>query len=458
VLGLSGFDGLDGRAAGLIVTSVSPSGWAQLAKPLPVDVPAGTYRAATLRYRPFAAPLTASGAPNPEFERTLSGWLAYVGGATREVRDVLGTDDFDVEIWNELNFGSDFLRADRYYDPVPPELTGKGSVEDAILWRTVAWLRDPANGLSGVGIGNGFANQTPFASGATSPPGLTALDKHPYRGVQDFAFYRAFFPEYFLSGIQTETLVRDLSPLTTKIGPVPHGRNTVPHGGSAPPKMWITETGLAPGGSGIDSPAARRRLQAKVALRDLVAFVNKGVSALYFYAVANGDWAMLDATAADGGETFRAVRRLTAAMAGPATIPAPRSLRLDAIADQHDHVQFEGDGTATHPPLYNREVVAFLPFQVDANRFVVPAYVMTRDMSKVRRPDAPASDAARYDLPPETYRLTVGGLNTGRLTARATDPLTGASVPVTIVSRSGDTAVLEVELTDSPRLLVLEDG
>jgi hypothetical protein len=341
-----------------------------------------------------------------------------------------------------------------------------------------------------VRIGNGFANQTPFPAGSTSPVGLTALDKHPYRGPRKFPAvaaldgnrpvnalgqpegtrsfgrwtdsfvpsYRAFFPEYYLSGIQTETLVRDHSPITTTIGGVAHGRYTKPSGAAAPPELWITETALAQGGSGVVSPADKRHLQAKATVRDLAAFVNKGVSALYFYAVGNGDWAMVDPAAAGGGETMAGVRRLTAAMAGPSTISAGRSLTLKAIADQHDHVQFAGDGTPGHRPLYNREVVAFLPFQADQNRFVVPAYVMTRDRSKIYKPSAPASDPTRYDLPPETYRLTVGGLNADRLTARASDPLTGLSVPVTILSRSGDTAVLDVALTDSPRLLVLNDG
>lgn len=490
VPGLSGFNGPDGKAAEFIATSVSPSGWVELSKPLPVSIEPGPYRAARLRFPPFTAPLTASGEPHPAFEWSLAGWLAYVRAAVGEVRNALGSDAFDVEIWNELTFGADFLSIDRYYDPVPPALRGRGDVEDAILRRTLAWLRDPANGVSGVGIGNGFSNQTPFPAGSTSPPGLTALDKHPYQGPLDFPAaatfdanrpvnalgrpegsrvggawrdtmlprYRAFFPEYFLSGIQTETMVRDLSPITTTIGDVAHGRATKPPGASPAPKLWITETGLAPGRTGIEGAAARRRLQAKATLRALVAFVNKGVSALHFYAVTDGDWAMVDPAARGGGETMLALRHLTAAMAGPAAISTPRSLRLEAIADPHDHVQFAGDGSAAHPPLYNRDVVAFLPFQADDNRFVVPAYVMTRDMSKVYKPDAPESDPARYDLPPETYRLTVAGLDADRLSARATDPLTGASLPVTIVSRSGDTAVLEVELTDSPRLLVLEDG
>ena len=247
--------------------------------------------------------------------------------------------------------------------------------------------------------------------------------------------YRAFFPEYYLSGIQTETLVRDLSPFTTMIGDVAHGRYTAPPGGSPAPELWITETALAPGGTGIATPADKRHLQAKATLRDLTAFINKGVSAFHFYAVGDGDWAMVDPTAAGGGETLAAVRRLTAAMAGPPMLAVRRSLTLKAIADRHDHVQFAGDGTPEHPPLYNREVVAFLPYQAGENRFVVPAYVMTRDMSKVHKPNAPTSDPTRYDLPPETYRLTVGGLRADRLTARATDPLTGLSVPVTIVSR-----------------------
>ena len=46
--------------------------------------------------------------------------------------------------------------------------------------RTTAYLRDPANGVAGIGIANGFASQRPWDAGSTSPPGLTALSKHPY--------------------------------------------------------------------------------------------------------------------------------------------------------------------------------------------------------------------------------------------------------------------------------------
>jgi len=199
-------------------------------------------------------------------------------------------------------------------------------------------------------------------------------------------------------------------------------------------------------------------LQAKGALRYLSAYVNKGVSQLDFYAVSDGDWSMLDPTAPSGGETMAALTRFMQAFAGPDTIATRRSLSLHWIADQGNWTQFQGDGTAAHPPLYNRDVVGFFPFQADSNKFVIPVYVMTRNMAQIYNPSAPSSDVTRRDLPPETFRLAISGLNAAKLTASATDPLTGTSVPVQIVSAVGSTAVVQIPLTDSPRLLVLQDG
>jgi hypothetical protein len=144
------------------------------------------------------------------------------------------------------------------------------------------------------------------------------------------------------------------------------------------------------------------------------------------------------------------------AFAGPSTIGTRRSLSLQSIADQGNWTQFAA--TSGRPPLYNRDVVGFFPFQTDSNRFVVPVYVMTRDMSKVYNTSASVSDPTRYDLPPETYRLTIGGVNPSTLQVSATDPITGASVPAQVVGVSNGAAVVQVPLTDYPRLLVLEDG
>jgi len=505
VPGRTGLNSLTGdyKAADVIFTSVSPGGVAQLSKPLPRSLAPGAYDAATLRYEPFTAPLTLAGGPNPAFERTLSGWIDYVSATTKLAKEAVGADDFDVEVWNELSFGSDFLSIDRYYQPVPSSLSGRGDVNSTLLQRTLQWLRDPANGVSGVGVSDGFASQTPFSAGSTSPAGLTAMSKHPYKGITSFPgqsifnnirpldalgrpegqadgsgnwhdsftpSYRAFFPEYHMTGIRTETIVRDLSPITTSVYGTPHGRHTQGPGATRPPEVWITETNMIMDGAGLDA-AAKRHVQAKATMRSIAAWVNKGVSALDFYAVGDGDFGMVDggffqALHANGGaypgasragETMTAVRRLTEGFAGATPISSPRQLQLHQIADQHNRKQFSGDGTAAHPALYNRDVLAFLPFQLDDRTFVAPVYVMTRDMAQVHRPDASSSDVTRYDLPPEKYRLTIGGIRGATPQVSLRDPMTGSDAPVQVVSREGDRLTIQLEATDSPRLLKIRE-
>ena len=278
---------------------------------------------------------------------------------------MLGSEEFDVEVWNELSFGSRFLDVNGYYQPdIEPDRPHR---EREILERTVAFIRDPANGVPAIGIGNGFSNQSPWWNGTKSPVGLTAINKHPYAGWQSFPTgaavngnrplnglgelagwkdgsnqfhelftptYEAFFPEFFLSAIQTETVVHDLAPYPSTIGETDHGRYTH-HPGGAAPTMWITEVNLAPGSGPVPrtemSADDLRHIESKIILRYLVAYVNKGVSAIHFYAAKGGDLSLVDpsffsslrasrslAYPGDpaGGQTTDAVRRLTAAMAG----------------------------------------------------------------------------------------------------------------------------------------------
>ena len=369
----------------------------------------------------------------------------------------------------------------------------------------MAQVRAAASGLPDVGIGNGFASQSPFWSGSGSPVGLTAIDKHPYAGWrsfpadaqvngnrplnglgeptgwqdQEFQYhetstpsYDSFFPEFFLSGIQTETLVRDLAPYPSSVGATEHGRFTHPDGGE-PPQVWITEVNLGPGSGPTPrsqmSAAELRHVESKEILRYLVAYVNKGVTAIDFYAAQAGDLSLVDPAFfstlkadpsaypgdAAGGETVAAVRRLVAAMQGTAPLTAPRRLALRELTDFEGNVQFEGDGSAAFPPLYNRDVFAFFPFQVSDNRFVVPVYVMSRNVAALHQPAAPGD--SRFDLPPEPYRLAIAGIDGETATVSAEDPLSGSSVPVEVVSRGSDEIVVQLPVTDSPRLLSIED-
>jgi hypothetical protein len=477
------------KAAAILFTSVAPDGTAALSKPLPQPLAPGTYPALTLRYPPFSRPRLADGGPNPAFERTLRGWLGYVGAVVENARRILGSTNFDVEIWNELSFGSDFLDINRYYES--PVDHGVGDTTDAVLRRTVAWLRMPRRGLGGVGIGNGFASQRPWDSGTGSPVGLTAIDKHPYppppkHFPADAAFngikpldalghvdaspdgagawqdrfvpsYTAFLPEYSLTAIQTETLVRDISPITTTVYGVPHGRFTHPSGG-APPQLWITEFNIDPGEAlphHRGSPnAVERHLQAKSALRALVAFVGAGARALYYFAARDPHFGLIDPRKRGGGKTIGAVGRLVRGFRGAISVGRTRPLELLEIGDFSGARQFDGDGTPAHPPLYDRDVLAFFPFELAAGRYVIGTYVMTRDVA--HRYAAGADRPAAFDLPPRRFRLTIGGLGGCDARVAMTDPLLATNPAVHVVSCTSRALTVEVALTDSPRLLRIE--
>jgi len=479
VPGLTGLDATTQyKAAAILFTAVSGT-TVTLSKPLDRSLAAGADLAAsTLEFRPFGQVGTAA------FERTLAGWLEYVGLVTREVKSVLGSDAFDVEVWNEVTFGSGFLNVNSYYSPAV-EPVNQAATQSILLQRTVDYLRDPAHGVAGIGIGDGFTNEQPFDSGATVPAGVTALDKHPYAGPISFPAnavfngvkpldalgridgwqdaqgrwhdnfipsYVAYFPEYFLTGIQTETAIRDLSPITTSLYGTPHGRYTHPVGGSAP-TLWVTEAGLNP----ARVPASvLPQFQAKEALRYTIAWLNKGAGAVYLYAALSPGWGLVDASAPGGGAALTALGRLTKTLAnGAAAISQPRSLNLAGVGDNHNHAQFAGDGTAAHPPLYDRDVLGFFPFQVSNSRVAIGLYVMTRDLLSPWQPARATTDSARYDLPPEHFQLTITGTAGLGTAVSAADPLTGASVPLTVLSRSTNQIVVDVPLTDSPRVLVL---
>jgi hypothetical protein len=510
VPGRTGFANLSfGGNPDILVTAVDPDGEATLSRPLPSSLAVGAHPGSTLRYGPFGPPKLANGDPNPEFQQTLAGWLEYADAVTREVSSVFGADGYDLEVWNELSFGSQFLDETNYYSP--QRVSGSGSVTNEMLKETVAHLRGPGGVAPGVGISDGFASQTPFASGGTVPAGTTALSKHLYRGPQYFprtqvinsimplnAFggpdsttervpYRPRFtpdftsalPEYFLTATQTETVVRDLAPITTSIYGTPHGRAVGPAGGS-PPQTWMTEYNLNTNTlfpleenepdrfTGTTSADEKEQLQARIVLRSLVSMTAKGMSRVYFFAAAHAEGFSLisdrfmDALSAAptaypgdqmGGYTTDAVRNLLSRFVGPGPSGSARQLELLSIAQEGNHAEFSGDGTAVHPDLYDRDLLAVFPFQASPSRFVVPVYVMTPNLTTVY-----GGSGSRFDLPDERFRVTLGNLpvTAQSPTVAAYDPLSDSETPARLVSRRGDEAVFEVAATNYPRLLTID--
>ncbi|HUA11312.1 MAG TPA: hypothetical protein VMA83_04850 [Solirubrobacteraceae bacterium] len=569
----TGFDKLSfGGDPDILITKVQKTAEGEIATlsaKLPAELPAGEHKGTTLRFAPFTAP-EIKGKPNPEFEETLQGWLAYVRAVCHLATSAVGPGEFDVEIWNELSFGSQFLNSEAYYKGKAPETTleeeaeeeagekleevlniseeaeessehvaeeaeekeetpepeepaeGVGpAVRKALLDATVAMIRNPEEGFSpGIGISNGFASQTPFPTPTNAPVGLTAYSKHPYNSFKEFPgfseehhhvlesvnalgegenerkskvpsyvphFY-SLFPEYFLTAIATENLVRDVSPVPVKIYKAEHGRTVAPPGGS-PIQTWITEYGLQIGKKGYPvGPSGEAKFNgvtlakrdhehflAKAELRSLVANTGVGIEREYFYAAAEaGELGMISEPfmvaikkaskeksnaypgAEAGGEVMRSFRNLTSHFQGPGPGAALRHLTLPVIEQENEHAQFKAEDTPAHPPLYDREVLAVFPYQSSPTRFVIPVYVMTRDLLTLYQPEQPSTDIQRFDLPPEAFRITLGDLPSGVPKVKFYDPMTNTYAPAKYVEQTAAGDVFEVFATDYPRLLELE--
>jgi hypothetical protein len=154
-----------------------------------------------------------------------------------------------------------------------------------------------------------------------------------------------------------------------------------------------------------------------------------------------------------GGETMDSLRRMLARFQGPGPGETVRKLELQSVAQEGNHAEFDGDGTTAHPDLYDRELLAVLPFQSSPTRFEIPVYVMTPNLTTVR-----SQSASRFDLPDENFRITLGNLPTTASppVVSAYDPIRDIQTPARFVARQDDRATFEVAATNYPRVLELD--
>jgi hypothetical protein len=485
VPGYSGFRNLtDNRASEVLITAIDGDR-VTLSKPLPKDLGDAGVKIAmtTLKYRPFGPPDSA------EYRATLDGWRRYVVTVARTATEILGTTGksdlgFDMEIWNELSFGSSFLTVNAYYDPKLAAYD-ENAVWTAVV-RATADVADAAPAsFAGVRLVDGFRNTIPWPASTTEPTRITAMSAHPYAGKRTFPrdeqrprdvnaelveehpgfvpSYTALFPEYYGTYIQTETVLRDMGPVSTPVGQTVHGRDARIVGGVvAPCPLWFTEIGFAPVEEGVKDRNAALALKAKTGARYDCFFVGKGLERIYFYSAFSGDTdlgvvqdnfiayarthtAYPTDDAALTSPMLRTIGRIAAVMRDgldPA-LRQTRPIRVESVADRHDHSQFSGDGTPAHPTLYDRDVFAILPYQVNAHRFVLAYYVMTRDIM--------------HSFVPENFTVRLGGVRGKGAALRAYDPISGRDIEVTRGVVTGETLTATVTATDSPCLLIIDE-
>jgi len=285
-------------AAYPLVTRVDDDGTLHLSDGLGMDIPAGRLNMQDLKYQPFQGSRLVDGTPVPEAQDTFDGWLRYAAAVGHFARDALGTAGqpdagFDIEVWNEQTFGSNFLDINRYYREkreyaersaysktraMQPHYRPDAQLEfhlrgflgglDAynILPMTIDYFNDPKNGFPGVRVMSGFANQWPWDSGSQLWDGQAGFSRHFYTGGwfdcspenpiyprnrstidalgnRNDTFvptFRYAFPEFYHTGFKTECISRDVMPDSRLERFKGHGRYT--HNGDYRiAEVWQTE-------------------------------------------------------------------------------------------------------------------------------------------------------------------------------------------------------------------------
>ncbi len=457
----------------------------QLSKPLPADLgePGKEIRMAELKYKPFSIP------GSDDYNQTMAGWQKYVSVIADYMTKLLETENkqdkgFDLEIWNELTFGSNFLSINNYYSPIIKDYR-QDDVWADIAKATADYVDAHPSDFKGVQLCDGFSNTIPWHASSTEPPRVSALSHHPYAGIKNYpadeykgdalnallqidksAFipaYTAVFPEYYAEALQTESFTRDMAPLITDIYGAKHGRYARSVKGKILPcNMWITEVGTAPNEIGITDVNTALKLKAKTTARYFTFFINKGVERLHLFSGCGGDhwlgivkdsfieYSRSNKTYPDDDSDFispslQAVKRITDKMKYKLdpNLKSTRNITIDQLSDTHDNYQFKGDGTPEHPNLYNRELFAFLPYQVNSKRFVIPYYIMTRDV--------------RNSLPIEKYTVNILGIKGKGASLSVYDPINGKNMSLRVLNRGDDSLKLELNTTDYPYLLIIQE-
>ncbi|MEK8126955.1 PA14 domain-containing protein [Paenibacillus filicis] len=504
-----------------VITSVDPAtGRCVLSAPLPKALLKGDLSLRKLKYQPFSGVTFEDGKPNPKAKETLNGWVKYVETVTKFVQTTLGTKGssdagFDLEVWNEYTFGSQFLDINNYYKPgfkFSEPLTyssGNNTMTgpEVVLPLTINYVKDKANNLPGVKVISGFSNQRPWENGTENWIGMDGFSRHPYTGrdvINESVFnvqqdkilsdeqrptsfvpsYVSFFPEKWFYAVQTEFSTRDLQPFP---GPWSlHGRysNT---GNGVPAEVWMTEVNMArlnfarlliqQTGASNDDPGllnVMQRIGTKSTLRHYTFFSHKGIKAVSLFAAKDNDlsngvipmaffdelrknkYVLTPSVREKSGPQLQALANTVNLMKTGVTLDNPRNLQVLDIKDPSPKLAFRGDGTPDNPDYY--EDLAILPTQLRANKFAIGYYAVTRDLSETQNAKKGLLDPSRYDMAPKNIEVTLSNIQGQGAKVSAYDPIDNRNVPVTVTKSTSSTITVQLETVDYPRFLIVEEA
>ncbi|MFA0748987.1 hypothetical protein [Fervidibacter sp.] len=436
------------------------TGECKLSKPLPKDLKAGEkVLLATLKYLP-AHPVG-----TPEFETMAKGWLRYTQLVLNLLKSV-GISEFDIEIWNELSFGSNFMRdfgINHYYDPpivqFKVDFLHPGGHAWEIARRTIELVKSQFPKVRCIW---GFSNTTffhtpieqlplftdgqsyhPYGTGTRKLPEHEQAPNEPWRCLEgEIPQVEIRMPEGWAhTFVQTESLMRLLNP-ESRLKRKPAGVERFYH--------YMTEHGVAPPECGVNDEQGSWILKAKTVLRAFCFWLNKGIDVMHYYCAYGEqptDMGLLPTNLKDLPDDakfervatlpMRALRNLVRTFSDSKPLKQTRQLSVDVVALGKQTPIY----TVAGKTLWHRDVFAFLPFQCHERKFVIAVYTMSYDATK------PFNE--------ERFRLTITGFGGLPRQVQLYDPLTDKVVPVKLLMRAGDKLAVEVPVMDYPRLLVV---
>lgn len=520
--GYTGLLGQEYKAMYPIVTSVDrDTGKLTLSDALKGNIQAGNQTFVKLKYQPFAGTKFKDGTVNRAAQETVEGWVKYAATVAQYLKSELGTSTdagFDIEVWNEYTLNPEFLDINNYYNPklefseLPSYSEGKHTQTgpEIILPLTANYVK--THGLPGVNVISGFSNQRPWDNGADMWNNQDGFSKHPYtayssnslitpstvsrqtttlnaRGEQDdyVPSHINAFPESVFYAYQTEYLTRDTQPYP---GPFePHFRYSN-NGNRKPAQLWVSETNFVRNAfaneliadTGIQATDIRlanlmHELSAKAMLRTYVFFNNKGVRKIFTYAIRGGGdlqfatvpdafFSMLDqngyrldaSSRSQIGPELQSIGNLVRFMKEGKSIESPRQLGVDNIVEYKPRLVFAGNGTSRNPNRYQGEDLAVLPYQLSDNRFAVGYYVVTRDLTHVWDSSKDKLDPARYDMPDQTYEITLSNVNGAGASVTVYDPISNDRKKAEIVAATSGSITIRVSAADYPRFIDVQEA
>ncbi|HOK56895.1 MAG TPA: PA14 domain-containing protein [bacterium] len=450
---------------------------ASLSRPLPNDFKKGD----KIQLRIYKY-LPAHPVGTPEFEEMADGWMKYVKLVCDMLKKAgLEDKDFELEIWNELSFGSMFI-ADHginfYYDPPKVKFSGDFLKKGGHAWeigkRTVDYVKE---NYPGTRVIWGFSNTTFYHTSILQlPPKIDGQSYHPYgtgkRVVSKdyppkdrYSWYiEGYIPDNLTwcmpegwahLGVQTERLTHHLFPLNRKARP--EGVERFYH--------YLTEHGFNGYEAGISDEEEALKYKAKTIIRALLFWLNKGISKVYIFCTYDKDNRGMGILLSNinpkeyskypedqlYSPAMKALKNVFDKFKDSEDLKEVRQIDIEVVSLGKQYKVFENvkyvgekkENIPNPPELYYRDMFTFLPFQINKNKFVFAVYVMSYDITN--------------PLPSMNFRLIIKNIYGENAKITYYDPIENKEIPFKLLDKGKDNVKLEIEAVEYPRLIIIEE-